>query len=135
MDKKDVVKAMAGLDLCFMSTRGAEGGISSRPMSNNGQVDWDGSNWFFSRGETRKVKEIEQDGAVELCFEGEGTWISLSGQGKLHRDDRELFEEHWTDGLDEWFEDGIDTPGLTLIEVVADRAEMWGKAGDGVVEL
>ena len=58
MDKKTIVEAMRDMDLCFMSTIAKGGGVSSRPMSNNAQVEWDGSNWFFSNGDTRKVEEI-----------------------------------------------------------------------------
>ena len=58
MDKKTIVEAMRDMDVCFMSTAAKGGGVSSRPMSNNSQVEWDGSNWFFSNGDTRKVEEI-----------------------------------------------------------------------------
>lgn len=135
MDKKTIVEAMRDMDLCFMSTAAKGGGVSSRPMSNNSQVEWDGSNWFFSNGDTRKVEEIGENPATELTFQGKDTWIVLSGKSNLHQDDKELFKKHWTDELDQWFEQGIDTPGLTLIEVAASRAECWGKPGDGVVEL
>lgn len=135
MDKKALVEAMKAMDICFMSTMKAEGGISSRPMSNNAQVEWDGSNWFFSNGDTKKIAELEADPTTELSFQSKDAWITLSGRAKLHRDDKALFKKHWTKDLDRWFDDGIETPGLTLIEVVADRAECWGKPGDGVVEL
>ncbi|WBU59620.1 pyridoxamine 5'-phosphate oxidase family protein [Paracoccus albus] len=104
-------------------------------MSNNSQVEWDGSNWFFSNGDTRKVEEIGENPATELTFQRKDTWIVLSGKSNLHQDDKELFKKHWTDYLEQWFEQGIDTPGLTLIEVAASRAECWGMPGDGVVEL
>ncbi|SDE53000.1 General stress protein 26 [Paracoccus isoporae] len=135
MDRNTLIEAMRDMDLCFMATLNGEGGMTSRPMSNNAQVEWDGSNWFFSNGDTRKVAQIEQDPATELNFQGRDTWIALSGQATLHRDDKALFEKHWTKDLDQWFENGLDTPGLTLIEVVAERAECWGKPGDGVIEL
>jgi general stress protein 26 len=39
--------------------------------------------------------------------------------------DRSAFEKHWTAELDVWFEDGIDTPGLVLIQVKAHRIKIW----------
>ncbi|MBA4491613.1 pyridoxamine 5'-phosphate oxidase family protein [Paracoccus sp. S1E-3] len=135
MTRKDVAAVMKGIDLCFMATLSAEGGISSRPMSNNGQVEWDGSNWFFSYGDTRKVRELDANPATTLDFQTEDTWISLRGKAQLHQDDIALFEEHWASDLDRWFPEGIDTPGLTLIEVVAEFAEVNGRAGEGTVDL
>lgn len=135
MDKKTIVEAMRDMDLCFMATVDAENRTMSRPMSNNAQVEWDGRNWFFSNGDTRKVRQIRENPATELTFQAKDTWIALSGQSRIHQDDKELFKKHWTDDLDRWFEKGIETPGLTLIEVVAERAECWGKPGDGVIEL
>ena len=135
LTRKDVAKMMEGIDLCFMATLSAEGGISSRPMSNNGQVDWDGSNWFFSNGETRKIRELEANPATTLDFQTKDTWISLRGTARLHQDNRRLFEAHWTADLDRWFPEGIDTPGLTLIEVVADIAEVNGRPGEATIDL
>ena len=135
LTREDVAKAMRDMDLCFMATHGEGGAIPSRAMSNNAQVDWDGDNWFFSNGDTRKVRELEADPNVTLDFQSKDTWISVRGQARLHRDDRALFEAHWTKDLDRWFEQGIDTPGLTLIEVVAEVAEVNGRPGEGTVDL
>ena len=133
--RADLAKIMKAMDLCFMATLSAEGGISSRPMSNNGQVDWDGSNWFFSNGDTRKVRELTANPATTLDFQSEDTWVSLRGKAQLHTDDHALFEQHWTPDLDRWFPEGIDTPGLTLIEVVAESAEVNGRPGEATIDL
>lgn len=132
--KADVVKAMKAMDICFMVTKDGDG-LCSRPMSNNAQVDWDGDNWFFTNGDTRKVGQLEIDPTVMLDFSGERDWVSLRGTAQLHRDDRELFEEHWSQDIDRWFPEGIDTPGLVLIQVTAEEAELFGAAGEGVVAL
>ena len=134
LTRKDVADAMRDMDLCFMSTHAEDGTISSRPMSNNAQVGWDGDNWFFSHGDTRKVRELEADPTVTLDFQSRDTWISLQGTAALHGD-KALFEQHWTKELDRWFRDGIDTPGLTLIEVRARLAEVNGRIGEGRVDL
>lgn len=133
-DRDAIAKAMKDMDLCMMTTKGSDGTLTSRPMSNNAQVDWAGDNWFFSDGETRKVRELEADDSVTLDFQSRDTWISLQGHARLHRD-KATFQEHWTKDLDRWFADGIDTPGLTLIQVSAERAEVWGRIGDGQVAL
>ena len=132
--RQTVAGIMRDMDLCFMVTRDVDG-LCSRPMSNNEDVDWNGGNWFFSNGETRKVRQLEADPTVMLDFSGKSDWVSLRGRAKLHRNDRALFEKHWVDDLDRWFEQGIDTPGLTLIEVAAGEAELFGKSGEGVISL
>lgn len=132
--RDNLIETMKQMDLCFMVTKDGDG-LCSRPMSNNAQVDWDGDNWFFSHGDTRKVAQLEADPTVELTFNGDKDWVALRGKARLHRDDKALFEEHWTKDLDRWFEQGVDTPGLTLIQVTASEAELFGASGEGVVGL
>lgn len=129
-----LIEAMKQMDLCFMVTKNGDA-LCSRPMSNNAQVDWDGDNWFFSNGDTRKIRQIEADPTVELTFSGEKDWVALRGEAKLHRDDKDLFEEHWTTDIHRWFPEGTDTPGLTLIQVSGKEAELFGASGEGVFEL
>lgn len=132
--KDNLIEIMKQMDLCFMVTKDGDA-LCSRPMSNNSQVDWDGDNWFFSNGDTRKIRQLEADPTAELTFNGEKDWVALRGTAKLHRDDKPLFEEHWTKDIDRWFPDGIDTPGLVLIQVTAEEAELFGASGEGIVDL
>jgi general stress protein 26 len=37
--------------------------------------------------------------------------------------------------IDRWFEQGIDTPGLTLIKVTAERLHYWDGYDEGELEL
>ena len=80
------------------------------------------------------VRELEADPAVTLDFQSRDSWITLQGDAELHRD-KALFADHWTKDLDRWFQDGIDTPGLTLIQVRARLAEVNGRMGEGRVDL
>lgn len=132
--RDDVIALMKTMDLCFMATKDGDG-LCSRPMSNNAQVDWDGDNWFFSNEDTRKIRQIETDPTVMLDFNGEKDWVSLRGTARLHRNDKALFEEHWSKDIDRWFPEGIDTPGLVLIQVTASEAELFGASGEGIVRL
>lgn len=132
--KAQIVEIMKQMDLCFMVTKDGER-LCSRPMSNNAEVDWDGDNWFFTHGDTRKIRQLEADPTVMLDFSGDRDWVSLRGKTRLHRDDKALFEEHWSPDIDEWFPKGVDTPGLVLIQVTAEEAELFGASGEGVVTL
>ena len=59
-------------------------------------------------------------------------FIAIQGEAELIRDKAE-FEAHWTKGLERWFEDGVDTPGLVLIKVQANRIHYWDGENEGEV--
>ncbi|GAC1417344.1 MAG: hypothetical protein NVS9B7_20860 [Flavisolibacter sp.] len=42
-----IIKLMRKLDTCMMTTRTGRGTFNSRPMSNNGDVTYDGNSYFF----------------------------------------------------------------------------------------
>ncbi|MBW8322042.1 MAG: pyridoxamine 5'-phosphate oxidase family protein [Arenimonas sp.] len=141
MTLQDLSKKMRKIDFCMLSTIGASGAISSRPMSNNGDVDYDGDTWLFSYRDTRKVAEIEADPRVSLTFSAPpsllgkpGIFIALQGAAKLI-DDKGQFEAHWISDLDRWFPQGIDTPDLVLIQVHADMAHYWDGEDNGSIPV
>jgi len=43
----ELARKMAGIDFSLLQTH-AGGEIAGRPMSNNGDVDYDGDSWFFT---------------------------------------------------------------------------------------
>jgi general stress protein 26 len=119
------------LDFCMLSTSGAGGRISSRPMSNNGDVEYDGDSWFFSYDDTRKISEIGGTNEVSLTFMEPpgllgkpGIFIAIAGKATIVRD-KIAFEEHWASGLERWFPEGIDTAGVVLIKVSASSITYW----------
>jgi general stress protein 26 len=59
-------------------------------------------------------------------------FIAIEGQAELIRD-KGAFAMHWTKGLDRWFEDGVDTPGLVLLKVHAKSAHYWDGEEEGEV--
>src|SRR5205085_4161786 len=82
----DVGETMRDIDFCMLTTRREDGGLSARPMSNNRQVDFDGDSFFFSCGDTDKVREIAADPHVTLAFQGKqgllgkpGAFIAVEG--------------------------------------------------------
>lgn len=128
---KDLSDKMQDIDFCMLSTREAAGSISCRPMSNNGDVEYDGDSWFFSYDNTRKVRAIDHQPEVALSFTGSpsllgspGIFITIEGRASIIRDKAE-FEKHWVKDLDMWFPQGIDTPGMVLLKVRAEHIEYW----------
>jgi len=102
----EISEKMRDIDFAMLSTRTAGGEIAARPMSNNRQVDYDGDNYFFT----------------------------VEGKAELIRD-KDQFAEHWTDDLDDWFKDGIETPGLVLVKVHAHRLHHWDGYSEGEIDL
>jgi general stress protein 26 len=140
----DISEAMKDIDFCMLVSRTEDGSVGGRPMSNNREVEYEGTSRFFTYADTRMVHDIARDGAVGLTYQGKagllgavgkpGLFIHVEGAARLVRD-KTRFAEHWTKGLDRWFEQGIDTPGLTLIEVDARRIHYWDGEDEGEVLL
>lgn len=129
MSLTEISEKMQKIDFCMLSTREMDGGISTRPMSNNGDVEYDGDSWFFSFEETRKVPAIAGEPRVSLSFSAPpsllgkpGIFIAIDGRATVIKD-KSQFGEHWVPDLERWFPNGMDTPGLVLIKVHANRIE------------
>ena len=143
MSKKslaEIAKQMAGIDIAIMSTHAEDGEIANRPMSNNGDVTYDGTSYYFTYEQARAVSDIQRDPKVALGFSSEasifsdGIYVAVEGTAELIRD-RAAFRQHWTDHLDKWFDKGVDTPGIVLIKVKAKRATYWKGREEGEIEL
>ncbi len=137
----DLSEKMRDIDFTMLSTRAANGAIGSRPMSNNREVDYDGDSFYFTCGDTLMVQDIARDPQVGLSFQGKAGmlgmrpfFVAIEGRAELIRD-KIQFETHWTSGLDRWFKDGIDTPGLVLIKVHAERIHYWDGEDEGEIRV
>ena len=133
----DISDAMRKINFCMLTTRSEGGELASRPMSNNGDVRYEGSSFFFSYDDARSVGDIRHDGKVGVSFAGgKGVFgrppifIHVEGHAELIQD-RQAFKDHWVPDLERWFKDGIDTPGLVLIKVSARRVHYWDGEDEG----
>ncbi len=134
-DLSDISSKMRKLDICMLTTQSGSGKLSSRPMSNNGDVEFDGNSYFFTFEKSQTVKDIKENEHVSLNFEGDNKlYISLSGKAKLI-DNKEKLKEHWLDELKQWFPEGIDTAGLVMIHVKATHIKYWQNEDEGEVKL
>ncbi len=81
MSKKslaDIAKEMAGIDIAILSTHTENGEIANRPMSNNGDVSYDGTSFYFTYEQARAVSDIQRDPKVR-CFNNTGRSTSTNG--------------------------------------------------------
>ena len=137
----DASEKMRGVDFTILSTRTSTGEIAARPMSNNRQVEYDGDNYFFTCEDTQTVRDIREDPMVGLSFQAKAGmlgmkpfFITIAGKAEIIKD-RGRFAEHWTKDLDEWFKEGIDTPGLVLLKVHAARVHYWDGYDEGEIRV
>ena len=137
----DIAEHMKDIDFCMLSTITEGGQISSRPLSNNRDVEYDGDSWFFAYDNARFVEDIKKNANVGLTFTAgtsllgkPGIFIGVEGRGSIVQDGL-AFEEHWVDDLERWFPQGIETPGLVLLKVHASRIHYWDGEDEGEVEL
>jgi general stress protein 26 len=132
---KDVSKKMSKIDICMMTTQAPNGNLTSRPMSNNGDVEYDGNSYFFTFEDTELVRELKQNDNMNLSFQGKDWfYISITGEGQLIKD-KETLKEHWVPSLKRWFEDGVDTPGIIMVHVKAGGVKYWDGEEEGEVKF
>jgi general stress protein 26 len=136
----DIAKEMAGIDIAILSTHTESGEIANRPMSNNGDVTYEGTSYYFTYEQARAVSDIERNSKVALGFASQaglfskGIYVAVEGVAELIRD-KAAFKQHWTSGLYKWFDDGVDTPGIVLIKVKAKRVTYWKGREEAEIEL
>ena len=137
----DISKKMAKLDFAMLNTSSADGGLTSRPMSNNGDVEYDGDSYFFAYEQSKKIAEIRADSKVSLTYTGAvgmlggpPLFVGVEGSASLI-DDKSVFADHWSKDLERYFPDGIDTPGIVLIKVHATSIRYWDGGDEGKISL
>ena len=138
---KDLSKKMAKLDFAMMTTRSPDGVLTSRPMSNNGDVEYAGDSYFFAYQASRKITELRADPHVSLTYTGAvgmlggpPLFVAVEGAAVLI-EDKQAFADHWTKDLDRYFPEGIDTPGVIMIRVHAASIRYWDGADEGEITV
>ena len=141
MTMKELSKAMGEIDFTMLTTRTEGGQLATRTMSNNGEVEYDGDSFYFSWDSARTVNDIGRDPQVALSFQGSAglvgkppLFVAVEGTARIVRD-KGAFAEHWSSDLQRWFPKGIDTDGLVMIHVHADRIHYWDSNDEGEISI
>ncbi len=136
----DIAEIMRDIDFTMLTTVSEDGGLAARPMSNNRDVDFDGDSYFFALAETQVVGDIARNPKVGMSLHGDSSlqgkppvFVAVAGTAELIRDKAAL-DQHWNKDLERWFEQGTDTPGLTLIKVHAEHVHYWDGEEQGEIQ-
>jgi general stress protein 26 len=99
--------------------------LTSRPMYTS-QKDFDTKLFFFTLFDSDKVQDVIKSPDVLVNYtDNEGyNYVSINGDAKLSFN-KDTMKKHWSLGKKAFFEQGLDTPGLCLIEVEISHMECW----------
>ena len=107
-----------------MLTTVDNGHLRARPMAAS-QKEFDGTLWFFTRGDSHKVEEgAGNQVGVTYADAGQQNYVSLSGKAELVRD-KDVVQAHWAEYVRVWFPKGVDDPNIALLKVSIEAAEYW----------
>ena len=122
----DIATKLKSIDTAMLVTKtGETGAIAARPMSNNKDVNEDdGTTFHFSTDDGRIDDDLKRSSECGATYTSGEFYCAVQATGKLHRE-RATLEKHWVPDLEKWFEDGLDTEGLVLIEVSPVRIDWW----------
>jgi general stress protein 26 len=138
LNKQRLAELIRDMRFTMMSTIDGDGAIYSRPMVNLSidEQQFDGKLWFFTKRDSPKVQSIKNDQHVNLAYADPSRqrFVSLAGQARLV-EDREKMQQLWSPELKEWFPDGLEEPGLSLICVEAQSAEVWDDGPSESIEM
>lgn len=113
-----------GIKFAMLTTVDPRGLLRSRPMTTL-DADADGTLWFFTRDDSPKVAETEQDRHVNLAYAepSDHRYVSVSGTARLIYD-RAKIKALWRPPHKAFFE-GPDDPHLALLQITPQEAEYW----------
>ncbi len=121
------------IKVTLMATHDVEGALHARPMVAR-QEDFDGTLWFFSRADSRKIQEITHNPTILLNYSDpeHQNYVAITGTADIVRD-REIIKDLWSEGMRTWFPDGAEDPNLVAIRVSAESAEYWDSPSSALV--
>jgi general stress protein 26 len=89
---EEISKRISGIDIAMLSTHTESGQIANRPTSNNGDVEYDRTSYYFTFEQVRTVADIQANSKVALGFAGDGgifsdaIYVAVEGNAELIRD-------------------------------------------------
>src|SRR4051812_2985758 len=117
-----------GFEIALLTTRDAQGRYHTRPMELQ-RHDEDGSLWFATSLDSRKIADLRSDPRCAVAFLESHAYMSISGRAELVKDEA-LVRELWSPAWRGWFPEGPDEPDLVLLRIVPEHVE-WVRPEGG----
>ncbi len=123
---KKIGELIKGIHIAMMSTVAPDGSIDSRPMATQETNEFEGTVWFLTRGESGKVREIENDAHVTLNYAepSSSNYVTAKGRASISHD-RAKIKDLWNPMYKAWFPEGEDDPSITVLRVDVSEAQYW----------
>jgi general stress protein 26 len=127
------------INFTMMTTIDGSGKLHSRPMATmtfDKSSDFQGTLWFFTKMDSFKVHNIEEDKEVNLAYANPDSqrYVSVSGRASIEKDKTKM-KELWSPTLLAWFPEGLNDPEIALIKVEVESAEIWDTPPTKVVQI
>lgn len=121
---------------CFFCTKIETGkSFNTRPMAPE-KIDDNGSFWFLSTNDSHKNKELEQDPATQLLFQGSdySDFMTLYGRTEISTDKNKI-DELWDPIMKTWFTEGKDDPRITVLQFIPAEGYYWDTKNNMLVAM
>jgi general stress protein 26 len=132
---KGIIEKIKDIRVAMLTTEDENGTLRSRPMAN---VDIDAENciWFFTKDDSGKAAEVNQEPQVNLAFADTSnqTYVSISGTASLSHD-KDKLRQLWNPMVKAYFPNGLDEPNIALLKVKIHDAEYWDSSASTMVRL
>ena len=124
-DVSKLVDKIKDIKIAMMTTAEADGSLHSRPMHTHEPQD-DGTLWFFTEEDSKKIGEVKKDRHVNLGYANpdDNVYVAITGTAQVVTD-RAKIKELWSEGLRGWFPKGSDDPNIALLKVTIESGEFW----------
>jgi general stress protein 26 len=114
-------------DTSVLITRTRTGDLRGRPMA-VAEVSKGEGIWFATGAENAMLDDIAGDPHLCLSMQSKKQYVSLSGLGTVHADQRKV-DELWRPAWKVWFPQGKDDPKIRLIQVLPTAGDYWDLGG------
>jgi general stress protein 26 len=115
-----------GIEFAMLTTVDSQTGcIRSRPMATASKDMSDGNIWFFTKGDSPKVNDVESSSKVNLAYvRPPATFVSVCGKAQIVHD-IDLAKSLWSPLIGAYFKKGPEDPDIALLKVQVQNAEIW----------
>ena len=116
---------IADIRFAMLTTAAKDGTFDSRPMATQ-KTEFQGSIWFLTAEDSRRVGEIAQNANVSLIYAdpGNASYITVKGRGNVSHDKQKI-HELWNPMYQAWFPGGESDPQIRVLRVDVSEAEYW----------